>query len=81
MAIIVIAGVAMVQPRFRNYRMLANRRAALESENLAMQQQLAALERQQARFRDDPEFVEHVARQNRRARPGEIVFIFDMPAE
>jgi cell division protein FtsB len=46
-----------------------------------MQQQLAALERQQARFRDDPEFVEHVARQNRRARPGEIVFIFDMPAD
>jgi cell division protein FtsB len=46
-----------------------------------MQQQLAAVERQQTRFRDDPDFVEHVARQNRRARPGEIVFIFDVPVE
>jgi cell division protein FtsB len=81
MVIIIIAGVAMVQPRIRTGRMLGARRAALERENTAMQQQLAALERQQARFRDDPEFVEHVARQNRRARPGEIVFIFDMPAD
>ena len=81
MVIIVVAGAAMVQPRFRNGRMLAARRAELERENLAMQQQLAAVERQQTRFRDDPDFVEHVARQNRRARPGEIVFIFDAPAE
>ncbi len=80
-AIIVVAGAAMIQPRFRNARMLAARRAELERGNLAQQQQLAAVQRKQARFRDDPEFVEHVARQNRRARPGEIVFIFDVPAE
>lgn len=80
-AIIAVAGAAMIQPRFRNGRMLASRRAELERENFDRQQQLATLQRQQARFRDDPEFVEHVARQNRRARPGEIVFIFDVPAE
>ena len=46
MVIIIIAGVAMVQPRIRNGRMLGARRAALERENTAMQQQLAAMERQ-----------------------------------
>ena len=79
--LILVAGSAMLAPRFHNCRMLGARRAELERENLAQQQTLADLQRMQGRFRDDPEFVEHVARQNRRARPGEVVFLFDVPAE
>jgi cell division protein FtsB len=81
LGIIFVAGSAMLIPRFQNYRMLSTRRAELEQKNLARQQELAALQRRQTRFRDDPELVEHIARQNKRVRPGEITFIFDVPAD
>ena len=79
--LILVAGSAMLAPRVHNRRVLGARRAELESENRVQQQALADLQRKQSRFRDDPEFVEHVARQNRRARPGEVVFLFEVPAE
>ena len=79
--LIFVAGFAVLAPRIHNCRLLGMRRAELERDNFARQQELAGLLRNQSRFRDDPEFVEHIARQNRRARPGEIVFIFDVPAE
>ena len=37
---------------------------------------IAALIENQRRFRTDPDFVEHIARQNRRVFPGELVFVF-----
>jgi cell division protein FtsB len=44
------------------------------------QQEIADLKRRQQRFREDPEFVERIARQNRRVRPGEIIFVGELPA-
>jgi cell division protein FtsB len=43
----------------------------------AKQRQIAKLSENQRRFRSDPDFVESIARQNRRVFPGELVFIFE----
>jgi hypothetical protein len=39
--------------------------------------EIAAVKDKQIRFKTDREFVEGLARENRRAFPGEIVFTFD----
>ena len=39
--------------------------------------EIEALKTKQHRFASDPEFVEYVARQNKRVRPNELVFVFD----
>ena len=81
LAIIIVAGTAMLVPRYRNYRFLSRQRAELEMSNLEQQRKLEETQRMQTRFREDPEFVERIARQNRRVRPGEVAFIFDSPDE
>jgi len=42
--------------------------------------QLKLLKDKQQRFKTDPEYVERVARMNRRVREGELVFVFDAEA-
>ncbi len=81
LGIIVVTGMAMLVPRYQNYRLLSGRRAELEQVNLTQQQVLAETVRMQTRFQDDPEFVARIARQNRRVRPGETTFIFESPEE
>ena len=39
--------------------------------------EIAEVKDRQLRFRTDREFVEVLARENRRAFPGELVFVFD----
>ncbi len=77
----VVAGLLMIAPRYRQWRLLTRKRTQWEREIVAKEQALAEIKRRQLRFREDPEFVERVARQSRRVRPGEIIFIFDMPPE
>ncbi len=76
MIAVVVGGIYMLVPRYRNYRKLQERRAQLEHDNMAMQQEVAKMRRMRTRFAEDPEFVERIARGNRRIRPGEVVFIF-----
>ena len=76
-----VAGVLIVAPHYRQWRLLTQKRAQLERAIAAKEQDLARVKRRQLRFREDPEFVERVARQNRRVRPGEIIFIFDTPPD
>ena len=76
-----VVGVAVLKPRVETYRLLRAKRDALERATLEQQQELARTQRMQTRFKEDPEFVEHIARQNKRVRPGEITFIFDEPSE
>ncbi len=81
LGIILVTGFIVLVPRFQNYRLLSGKRSELERINLALQQDLSHTQRMQRRFLDDPEFVERVARENKRVRPGEITFIFAAPAE
>lgn len=41
------------------------------------QREIALIKAKQRRFNTDREFVESLARQNRRVFPGELVFVFD----
>ena len=75
--VILIGGSVLIYPhyRFRN---------ALKIENLELQRQIDVkrgeieeLRDNQRRFRNDPDFIEHIARQNHRVYPGELVFMFE----
>jgi hypothetical protein len=81
LGIILVTGFIVLVPRFQNYRKLSGKRSEWERINRALQQDLSHTQRMQRRFVDDPEFVERVARENKRVRPGEITFIFAEPAE
>ncbi len=80
-AVGIAIGFLVLAPRYREWRLMIDRREHLNQEIAFKQQELTQIKRNQLRFREDPEFVEHVARKNRRVRPGEIVFIFDPPPE
>lgn len=67
-------------PKYRQLRQLSLKRDLLENRIQVKQQEIADLKRRQQRFREDPEFVERIARQNRRVRPGEIIFVGELPA-
>ena len=41
------------------------------------QREIKDVRTKQQRLQNDPSFVEHVARENRRIRPNEIVFVYD----
>ncbi|MDD5704364.1 MAG: hypothetical protein PHR35_00445 [Kiritimatiellae bacterium] len=77
----VAASVLIFPPVIRRWRILIQKRDQVVKSTLAKQEELAGIKRRQLRFQEDPEFVERVARQNRRVRPGEIIFIFDTPPE
>ena len=69
------------EPQFKAYREAMAHRARLQSENAAKNEELAELRRDQDRFVNDEEFVIHVARENRKLFPGEILFTFPTPED
>ena len=75
-AAIVVGGVVMTFPKYRQRQGLEKRRAHLERRIAETQREIAALKDKQRRFNTDREFVESLARESRRVFPGEIVFIF-----
>ena len=74
---ILVGGVALVWPVFQRSRSL--RRVDSEKQVLIEEKkkEIAALVEKQKRFQTDPDFVEQIARQNRRVFPGEFVFVFE----
>ena len=68
-------------PLIERYQRSKEKRAELQNQNNQLKEKLAELRSNQERFRTDPEFVERLARKNRRLRPGEVVFVFDTPEE
>lgn len=72
----VVAVICVFLPKARDYQDLQKRKQALEQGNARLETQIRGLERNQQRFRTDPEFVERVAREQGMAKPGETVFRF-----
>ncbi len=74
--ILAVVGIGLLfWPKYQKIQHLGARREQLQASTAASQATLRDVKRKQERFASDPEFVERVARQNRRARPGEVVFI------
>ena len=75
--VVLIGGLASAWPAYLRGRALKVRDAQLAAEIEEKKREIARLKEDQQRFRTDSEFVEAIARQNRRVFPGELVFIFE----
>jgi cell division protein FtsB len=73
----VAGGLFMIPPKVAQLRRLEGQRAELQRKIDYKNSEIKLLKEKQQRFKADPEFVEYIARQNKRVRPGELVFVFD----
>ncbi len=79
----VVGMVCLFLPRCRRYHELQQQKRALEKETIVLESRVEELKSRQSRMRDDPAFVERMAREQGMAKPGETVFRLatGMPAE
>lgn len=75
--LIIIGGLVMMYPDYRRAESLKRQNAELKETIERKKREVATLIENQRRFRVDADFVEMIARQNRRVFPGELVFTFD----
>ena len=74
---IVVTGVMISLPKYRQATGLREEHARILKQIEEKKAEIAAIHDKQRRFNTDREFIETLARQNRRVYPGELVFIFD----
>lgn len=75
-AAVFVGGLLVAWPNYRRGQSLKKQDAELAERIESKRKEIAKLLDNQRRFRTDPDFVEHIARQNRRVFPGELVFVF-----
>ena len=75
--LIVIGGLVMMYPNYRRAESLKRQNAELQETIDRKKHEIDALLENQRRFKTDADFVEMIARQNRRVFPGELVFTFE----
>lgn len=71
------AGVMITYPKYHQALGLEKERARILQQIEDKKVEIASIRERQRRFNTDREFVEMLARQNRRVYPGEIVFVFE----
>lgn len=76
-ASIVVTGAVISYPKYRQAKGLTGEKERILRRIEEKKGEIAAIKEKQRRFNTDREFVETLARQNRRVFPGELVFIFD----
>lgn len=76
LVVIVVGGLVMVYPSYLRSQDLKAQNAELQAKIDGKKREIAQLVENQRRFRTDADFVESIARQNRRVFPGELVFVF-----
>lgn len=77
LVIVVAGGVFILPPKIAQMNRLEKQRNELMRKIEHKSREIEVLKNRQQRFASDPEFVEYVARQNKRVRPNELVFVFD----
>ena len=77
LAVIVIGGLSVAYPQWRQRESLKRQDAELRRQIEAKNREISQLKKNQRRFQTDPDFVEAIARKNRRVFPGELVVIFE----
>lgn len=75
--LVVTAGLVTIPPKVAQLRGMERQRNELLRRIDHKNVEIKVLKEKQQRFKSDPEFVEHIARQNKRIRAGELVFVFD----
>lgn len=74
---IVVTGLMITLPKYQQAKDLEQKKAELQRRIDFKNEEIASTREKQNRFRTDREFVEGLARENRRVFPGELVFVFD----
>ena len=74
---ILVGGLALVWPVYQRSRALRMQDEEMQIRIDEKKREIASILEKQKRFRTDPDFVEQIARQNRRVFPGELVFVFE----
>ena len=80
-ASVFVGGLLVAWPTYRRGQSLRRADAELTDRIEAKRAEIAKLIDNQRRFKTDPDFVEHIARQNHRVFPGELVFMFNEDSE
>ena len=70
-------GSMVAYPTWRECASLRLKSVELQERIRVKSEEIRTLRQNQLRFRTDSDFVEMIARQNRRVFPGELVFVFD----
>ena len=76
-AIVIVGGVMLSYPKYRQAQGLCRERDQILRRIEGKHRVIAMLRDRQRRFTTDREFVETLARENRRVFPNEIVFVFE----
>lgn len=77
LVLIVVVGLVLMYPDYQRSEALKRQNAELQETIDRKKREIEQLKENQQRFRTDADFVEMIARQNRRVFPGELVFTFD----
>ena len=76
-AAVFVGGLLIAWPTYRRGQDLRRADEDLSARIEAKRAEISKLIENQKRFKTDPDFVEHIARQNHRVFPGELVFLFN----
>ena len=74
---VIVAGLVIIPPKLAQLRRLEQQHNEMLRRIDHKNNEIKVLKDKQQRFKAEPEFVEHIARENKRVRPGELVFVFD----
>ena len=75
--LVALGAILALTPKYRQTLFLRAERERLANECAQLELMIDQLHRHQQRFQTDPDFVEQIARQNRRVRPDEVVFVVE----
>lgn len=70
-------GAIAILPQIKQASSLDDQLRELQGKMENTEREIARIQNDQRRFRDDPRFLEALARERQRVYPGELVFIFD----
>jgi len=73
--IVIVAGLFILPPKIQTMRCLETQRNEIKRKIAYKEKEIESLKLRQQRFSMDPEFVELIARQNKRIRANEIIFV------
>ena len=74
---IIVGGVFFAYPTYLRTQDLRRESERLSERIEEKRREIARLTENQRRFRTDSDFVEKIARENKRVFPGELVFVFE----
>lgn len=74
---VIAAGIMLSYPKYRQVQGLSRERDQIRRRIAEKSREIAEIKDRQRRFTTDREFVESLARENRRVFPNELVFVFN----